>query len=86
MSLLLPDCFLEAMAGFDPELLSGVDCAVLAKKVATAVKAGEAVCLLASARAVAGVLTKRWASTMGSMDGPPGGRHHRRPPSPRDGR
>jgi Domain of unknown function (DUF222)/HNH endonuclease len=47
------DSFLEAMAGFDPELLSGVDCALVAKKVATAVKAGEAVCLLASARAVA---------------------------------
>ncbi len=47
------DSFLEAMAGFDPELLSGVDCARVAKKVATAVKAGEAVCLLASARAVA---------------------------------
>jgi hypothetical protein len=47
------DSFLEAMAGFDPELLSGVDCARVVKKVATAVKAGEAVCLLASARAVA---------------------------------
>jgi hypothetical protein len=47
------DSFLEAMAGFDPELLSGVDCARVVKKVTTAVKAGEAVCLLASARAVA---------------------------------
>jgi hypothetical protein len=47
------DSFLQAMAGFEPELLSGVDCLLVAKKVATAVKAGEAVCLLASARAVA---------------------------------
>ncbi len=47
------DSFLQAMAGFEPELLSGADCAALAKKVAAAVKAGEAVCLLASARAVA---------------------------------
>ncbi len=47
------DSFLQAMAGFEPELLSGVDCLHVAKKVANAVKAGEAVCLLASARAVA---------------------------------
>ena len=47
------DSFLQAMAGFEPELLSGADCAHVAKKVAAAVKAGEAVYLLASARAVA---------------------------------
>jgi hypothetical protein len=47
------DSFLHAMAGFEPELLSGVDSALVARKVAAAVKAGEAVCLLASARAVA---------------------------------
>jgi hypothetical protein len=47
------DAFLEAMAGFDPDLLSGADCALVVQKLTAAVKAGEAVCLLASARAVA---------------------------------
>ena len=40
------DSFLQALADFEPELLSGVDCARVAKKVAAAVKAGEAACLL----------------------------------------
>jgi len=45
--------FRQSFAGFEPELLSGADCAALAEELAAAVKAGEAALLLASARAVA---------------------------------
>ena len=45
--------FRQTCAGFEPELLSGADCAALAEELAATVKACDAARLLASARAVA---------------------------------
>jgi hypothetical protein len=53
LSVAAAACFRQACAGFDPELLSGADCAAMAQELAGALKAGEAAFLLASARAVA---------------------------------
>ena len=53
LSVATAACFRQACAGFDPELLSGADCAAIAQELAGALKAGEAAFLLASARAVA---------------------------------
>ena len=44
--------FREACAGFEPELLSGTDCAVLAEELAATEKACAGARLLAAARAV----------------------------------
>lgn len=46
-------CLREALAGFEPGLLSGADCALVADQLATTEKACAAVRLLAAARAVA---------------------------------
>ncbi|HUC13205.1 MAG TPA: hypothetical protein VMS00_02015, partial [Acidimicrobiales bacterium] len=45
--------FRRACAGFEPELLSGADCAALAEELAATEKACGAARLLAAARAVA---------------------------------
>jgi hypothetical protein len=45
--------FRQSCAGFEPELLSGADCAALAEELAATVKACDAARLLAAARAVA---------------------------------
>jgi hypothetical protein len=45
--------FRQACAGFEPELLSGADCAALAEELAATEKACGAARLLAAARAVA---------------------------------
>jgi hypothetical protein len=45
--------FRQSCAGFEPELLSGADCAALAEELAGTLKACDAARLLASARAVA---------------------------------
>ena len=81
VAALLPSA--SRCAGFDPELLSGADCAALSDELAAAVKAGEAAL---SAR-LSSCCRLRCSQRAGlqrrcCMDGPPGGRHHRPgPPS-----